>query len=186
MRCPYCACENTRVIDSRLGDSGESVRRRRECQDCQGRFTTSENVVFQMPMVIKNDGRRERFSETKLRRGISRALEKRAIETERVEGAVNRIMRKFTHKGEREIQVDSIGESVMSELRALDEVAYVRFASVYRQFQDLEAFSDEVEKLKESLGEENDSEAVYIKDRRMEKPRTLGAISQAQVVKESG
>ena len=155
MRCPYCASEHTRVIDSRLGDSRESVRRRRECQDCQGRFTTSETVVFQMPMVIKNDDRRERFSESKLRRGISRALEKRAIAAEVVEGAVNRIMRKFTHKGEREIPVDLVGEAVMDELRELDEVAYVRFASVYRRFQDLEAFSDELEKLKESLSSDS-------------------------------
>ncbi len=151
MRCPFCASDDTRVIDSRLGDSGESVRRRRECQDCSQRFTTFEHVVFDMPSVIKADGRRERFDEVKLRRGITRALEKRPIETESVEGAVNRIMRQFTRKGDREIEVKQIGEAVMNELRQLDEVAYVRFASVYRSFQDLEAFSDEVEKLKESL-----------------------------------
>ena len=151
MRCPYCASEDTRVIDSRLGDSGESVRRRRECQECAQRFTTFEHVVFDMPSVIKSDGRRERFDETKLRRGITRALEKRPIDAETVEGAVNRIMRQFTHKGEREIEGAQIGEAVMNELRQLDEVAYVRFASVYRSFQDLEAFSDEVQKLKESL-----------------------------------
>ena len=151
MRCPYCSSEDTRVIDSRLGDGGESVRRRRECQACSERFTTFENVVFQMPLVIKADGRREKFDEVKLRRGIMRALEKRPIDTETVEGAVNRIMRQFTHKGDREIAVAQLGEAVMNELRGLDEVAYVRFASVYRSFQDLEAFSDEVEKLRESL-----------------------------------
>jgi transcriptional repressor NrdR len=115
------------------------------------RFTTFEHVVFEMPSVIKADGRREKFDESKLRRGITRALEKRPIGAEIVEGAVNRIMRQFTHKGDREIEVNQIGEAVMDELRKLDEVAYVRFASVYRSFQDLEAFSDEVEKLRESL-----------------------------------
>lgn len=151
MRCPYCANDDTRVIDSRLGDGGESVRRRRECQECSERFTTFEHVVFDMPSVIKSDGRRERFDESKLRRGLTRSLEKRPVGAEVVEGVVNRIMRKFTHKGDREIEADQIGEAVMSELRQIDEVAYVRFASVYRSFQDLEAFSDEVEKLKESL-----------------------------------
>ena len=151
MRCPYCSSDDTRVIDSRLGDGGETVRRRRECQSCNERFTTFEHVVFQMPLVIKSDGRREKFDEAKLRRGIMRALEKRPIDSESIEAALNRIMRQFTHKGEREIAVKQIGEAVMNELRDLDEVAYVRFASVYRSFQDLEAFSDEVEKLKESL-----------------------------------
>ena len=151
MRCPYCANDDTRVIDSRLGDSGESVRRRRECQECSERFTTFEHVVFDMPSVIKSDGRRERFDESKLRRGLTRSLEKRPVGAEIVEGVVNRIMRKFTHKGDREIEAGQIGEAVMSELRQIDEVAYVRFASVYRSFQDLEAFSDEVEKLRESL-----------------------------------
>ena len=144
------------MIDSRLGDGGESVRRRRECLGCEERFTTFEHVVLQMPYVIKSDGRREKFDETKLRRGLARALEKRPVESERIEGSVNRIMRRFTHKGEREIAANSIGEAVMCELRELDEVAYVRFASVYRSFQDLEAFSDEVEKLRETLTERND------------------------------
>ena len=163
MRCPFCANEDTRVIDSRLGDSGESVRRRRQCQDCAQRFTTFEHVVFDMPSIVKTDGRREKFDESKLRRGLMRALEKRPVETEAVEGAINRIMRKFTHKGEREIDVSQIGEAVMNELRHLDEVAYVRFASVYRSFQDLEAFSDEVEKLKESLSsQENKFQASLL------------------------
>ena len=151
MRCPYCANDDTRVIDSRLGDGGESVRRRRECQSCEERFTTFEQLALQMPHVIKSDGRRERFDETKLRRGLERALEKRPVEAETIEAAVNRIMRRYTHKGDREIEATTIGESVMDELRDLDEVAYVRFASVYRSFQDLEAFSDEVEKLRETL-----------------------------------
>jgi transcriptional repressor NrdR len=104
-----------------------------------------------MPSVIKADGRREKFDETKLRRGITRSLEKRPIEAEAVEGVVNRIMRRFTRKGDREINVEQIGEAVMDELRQLDEVAYVRFASVYRSFQDLEEFSEEVDRLKESI-----------------------------------
>jgi transcriptional repressor NrdR len=153
MRCPYCANEDTRVIDSRLGDGGESVRRRRECQGCNERFTTFEHIVLQMPQVIKSDGRRERFDEDKLRRGLARALEKRPVDAEAIEGIMNRIMRQFTHKGDREIEAKQIGEAVMAELRELDEVAYVRFASVYRSFQDLEAFSDEVQKLRETLSD---------------------------------
>ncbi|MEJ2177294.1 MAG: transcriptional regulator NrdR [Gammaproteobacteria bacterium] len=153
MRCPYCANEDTRVIDSRLGDGGESVRRRRECQGCNERFTTFEHIVLQMPQVIKSDGRRERFDEDKLRRGLARALEKRPVDAEAIEGIMNRIMRQFTHKGDREIDAKQIGEAVMMELREIDEVAYVRFASVYRSFQDLEAFSDEVEKLRETLSD---------------------------------
>ena len=163
MRCPFCANDDTRVIDSRLGDTGESVRRRRECQECAKRFTTFEHVVFDMPSVIKADGRREKFDEDKLRRGITRALEKRPIGAEAVEGVVNRIMRRFTHKGDREISVQRIGEAVMYELSQLDEVAYVRFASVYRSFQDLEAFGEEVAKLRESLGsQENEYQSSLL------------------------
>ncbi len=150
MRCPFCSSDDTRVIDSRLGDGGESVRRRRQCQECSQRFTTFEHVIFEMPGVIKSDSRREKFDEAKLRKGITRALEKRPIEMEAVEGAVNRIMRKFTHKGHRAMDAKQIGEAVMAELRQLDEVAYVRFASVYRRFEDIESFSAEVEKLQGS------------------------------------
>lgn len=151
MRCPYCSSVDTRVIDSRLGDGGESVRRRRECQRCVRRFTTSENVVFQMPLIIKSNGSREKFSEAKLRRGVTRAIEKRPIDGDAVEAAVYRIMRRFTHGGVREISAADIGEAVMYELRDLDEVAYVRFASVYRKFQDLDQFNDEVERLRQSF-----------------------------------
>ncbi len=160
MRCPFCANEDTRVIDSRLGDGGESVRRRRECQSCEERFTTFEHVSLQMPPVIKSDGVRERFDESKLRRGLTRALEKRPVEVTTVEAAVNRIMRQFTHNGDREIETRQIGEAVMAELRDIDEVAYVRFASVYRSFQDLEAFSDEVEKLREILTDQPGKEQL--------------------------
>ncbi len=153
MRCPYCASADTRVIDSRLGDNGDAVRRRRECQECSERFSTLEQVVLQMPQVIKSDGRRERFDEDKLRRGLERALEKRPVESETVAAAMNRIMRRFAHTGEREVEAKQIGREVMEELRDIDEVAYVRFASVYRSFQDLEAFSDEVERLRETLSD---------------------------------
>lgn len=162
MRCPLCSSDDTRVIDSRLGDGGEGVRRRRECIDCSQRFTTFENIVFDMPRVIKADGRREKFNQGKLRRGLTRALEKRPVKMEQIEGMVNRIMYRFTHK-DQEVAVGAIGEAVMYELRQLDEVAYVRFASVYRSFQDLEAFSDEVEKLKKSLsGREIDMQSSFI------------------------
>ncbi len=150
MRCPYCANADTRVLDSRLGDGGECVRRRRECQACDERFTTFERVVLRLPLVIKSSGSREKFSEAKLRRGIERALEKRPIDSEAVEGAINRVMRQCAHEGEREIPVALVGEAVMTELSALDEVAYVRFASVYRRFQDLDAFDDALEKLRET------------------------------------
>ena len=155
MHCPYCSCEDTRVLDSRLGDGGESVRRRRECQECSERFTTYEHAVFQMPHVIKSDGRRENFEESKLRSGLSRALEKRPVNSESVEGAVNRIMQTLIRTGEREVSGKQIGEIVMQQLRQLDEIAYVRFASVYRRFQDIDAFSEEVKKLRDSLSVEN-------------------------------
>lgn len=148
MQCPYCTNPDTRVIDSRLGDGGECVRRRRQCPACTERFTTFEQMVLQMPQVIKFDGRREKFDETKLRRGVHRALEKRPVSGEAVEGAIKRVMRRFTHKGEREIPAADIGEAVMRELSELDEVAYVRFASVYRRFQDVDAFNEEVERLR--------------------------------------
>ena len=151
MRCPFCATDDTRVIDSRLSDSGENVRRRRECQECSRRFTTLEKMVLDMPDVVKADGRRERFDVNKLQSGIMRSLEKRPIEIEAVERLVYCIMRKFTHQTDQKIDTRQIGEAVMYELKKLDEVAYVRFASVCRKFQGLEEFSDEVEQLKASL-----------------------------------
>ncbi len=151
MRCPFCISEDTRVIDSRLGEGRDGVRRRRECLACSKRFTTLEEVVFDMPGVIKSDGRTERFSKDKLRRGLVRALEKRPVDADKVEGVTRRIMQELARRGDREISTRRIGEQVMAELRKLDEVAYVRFASVYRQFQNIEAFSNELEELRESL-----------------------------------
>lgn len=151
MRCPSCAGADTRVLDSRLDDGGECVRRRRACQTCGARFTTFERVALSLPRVIKASGAREKFSEEKLRQGMLRALEKRPIDTGKVEHAVNRIMHRFT-QGEREVAARVIGEAVMEELSALDEVAYVRFASVYRKFQHIGAFRDAVEKLEGEKG----------------------------------
>ncbi len=151
MHCPFCTASDTRVIDSRLSDNGENVRRRRECQECSRRFTTAEKMVFDMPAVIKNDGRRERFDANKLRGGIMRSLEKLPVETDAVERLINGIMRQFTHRTEQEIESGQIGEAVMYELKKLDEVAYVRFASVYRKFRGMDEFSDEIERLKAAL-----------------------------------
>jgi transcriptional repressor NrdR len=147
MRCPFCLAEDTRVIDSRLADEGDTVRRRRECASCAERFTTFEHAELHMPQVVKSDGRREVFNEEKLRGGLSRALEKRPVEAEAVTAAVGRIQHKLQASGEREVASRAIGELVMAELRDLDAVAYVRFASVYRHFQDLDAFSEEVRRL---------------------------------------
>jgi len=150
MQCPYCANPDTRVVDSRLGDGGECVRRRRECTACAERFTTFEEFALSMPQVIKYDDRREKFMESKLRRGMARALEKRPVSGEAVEGAVKRVMRRFAHTGEREVAAAAIGEAVMRELGELDEVAFLRFASVYRRFQDVDAFNAEVERLRDA------------------------------------
>lgn len=147
MRCPFCAADETRVIDSRLADEGDSVRRRRECEVCGERFTTFERAELRMPQVVKSDGRREPFNEDKLRAGMRRALEKRPVDTARIDGALTRIQHRMLASGERELSSRQIGEWVMAELKDLDQVAYVRFASVYRSFEDLNAFSEEVQRL---------------------------------------
>ena len=148
MHCPFCAHEETKVIDSRLAGEGSQIRRRRECLKCAERFTTFESAELVMPQVVKSDRAREPFDEHKLRAGILKALEKRPVSSEAVEEAVNRVCHKIRNLGEREVQARQIGELVMEELRHLDEVAYVRFASVYRSFQDVEAFREEVERLR--------------------------------------
>ncbi len=148
MHCPFCGAEDTKVIDSRLAAEGATVRRRRECLSCHERFTTFENPELVMPRVVKNDGRREPFDEKKLRAGIQRALEKRPVNTDAIEDALNRILKHIRALGEREISSQQVGELVMEELRDLDQVAYVRFASVYRSFEDVSAFQEEIEKLK--------------------------------------
>lgn len=148
MHCPFCGHEETKVNDSRLAAEGRQIRRRRECLACGERFTTFETAELVMPLVVKSHGSREPFDEQKLRSGLFKALQKRPVEQERVESAVTRIMQRLRGLGEREVRSRQIGEFVMDELRHLDEVAYVRFASVYRSFQDVEAFRDEVEKLR--------------------------------------
>lgn len=147
MHCPFCSTPDTRVIDSRLAAEGAQVRRRRECIQCSERFTTFETPELSLPKIIKRDGRRSPFDEEKLRAGLSKALEKRPVSTEHIEQAIARLTHRLRASGEREISSQLLGEWVMEELRALDEVAYVRFASVYRRFQDIQAFDEEIKKL---------------------------------------
>lgn len=150
MHCIYCSAADTRVVDSRLvGDNGEQVRRRRECVRCLERFTSYETAELMLPRIIKRDGSRAPFDEEKLRRGFLRALEKRPIASEQVEKALSRIRKKLQGSGEREVQSLLIGEWVMQELKNIDQVAYVRFASVYRSFEDVHAFSREIANLQE-------------------------------------
>ncbi|HLK71061.1 MAG TPA: transcriptional regulator NrdR [Steroidobacteraceae bacterium] len=148
MRCPFCGHDDTKVTDSRLAADGGQVRRRRECLSCGERFTTFESAELLMPRVIKGDGSRQPFDEHKLKGGMLKALEKRPVSLDAVDQATERICHRLRALGEREVPSRSIGELVMEELRHLDEVAYVRFASVYRSFQDIEAFRDEIERLR--------------------------------------
>lgn len=148
MYCPFCGHAETKVTDSRLAAEGRQIRRRRECLKCSERFTTFESAELLMPHVIKSDGSREPFDETKLSAGMHRALEKRPVAGDAVEQAVARICHRLRVEGEREVPARAVGELVMEELRHLDEVAYVRFASVYRSFQDVEAFRETVEHLR--------------------------------------
>jgi transcriptional repressor NrdR len=147
MHCPFCRADDTKVIDSRLVAGGDQVRRRRQCQTCDERYTTFETAELVMPRIVKSDGTREPFNEEKLRAGLQRALEKRPVSTEDVEAGVNRIMHQLRSAGERELPSRTVGEEVMKELRDMDDVAYVRFASVYRDFQDVSEFQDEIRKL---------------------------------------
>ena len=147
MQCPFCDEHDTRVIDSRLADDGAQVRRRRECTACRERFTTYESAEVSLPRIIKNDGARVPFDERKLRLGMLRASEKRPVASDAIEAAIGRLKRRLIRTGEREIASRAIGEAVMDILRGLDQVAYVRFASVYRKFEDVSEFRDEVERL---------------------------------------
>lgn len=147
MYCPFCKAQDTKVIDSRLVAEGEQVRRRRECNLCGERFTTYESAELVMPRIIKQNGNRDAFDEAKLRAGLQRALEKRPVSVEEVEAAVARIKQALRATGERELPSRRVGEAVMDELRELDQVAYVRFASVYRSFQDLSEFRSEIDRL---------------------------------------
>ncbi|MGB6977015.1 MAG: transcriptional regulator NrdR [Gammaproteobacteria bacterium] len=149
MQCPFCGTQETKVIDSRLVGGGNEIRRRRECLQCSERFTTYEVAELIMPKIVKRDGRRSPFDETKLRAGMMKALEKRPISVEQVEAAINRIKHHLRALGEREINSKLVGEALMAELRLLDQVAYVRFASVYRSFEDVNAFREEIAKLED-------------------------------------
>lgn len=147
MYCPFCNANDTKVTDSRLMRETNQVRRRRECLICKERFTTYETAELALPCIIKRDNRRDQFNEEKLRAGILRALEKRPVGLEQIENAISHIIHKARTSGEREIPSPQIGEWVMEELRNLDQVAYVRFASVYRSFQDINEFREEISRL---------------------------------------
>jgi transcriptional repressor NrdR len=147
MRCPFCGAQDTKVIDSRLSGEGDQVRRRRKCTLCKERFTTYETAELNLPRVVKRDGSRAPFDGRKLRSGMMRALEKRPVGTQDVDAALARVNRRLISSGEGEVSSRKIGELVMDELRGLDQVAYVRFASVYRQFEDVAAFREEIESL---------------------------------------
>lgn len=144
MYCPYCNAVDTKVIDSRLAAEGAQVRRRRQCTECSERFTTFEVVEVVMPRIIKSNGRIEPYDHSKLRRSISLPLQKRPITIDEIDATISRIEQKLRNMGEREVSSKTLGEVVMSELRLLDDVAYVRFASIYRDFQDIAAFQAEL------------------------------------------
>lgn len=147
MYCPFCSAQDTKVIDSRLVSEGYQVRRRRSCNECNERFTTFEIAELVMPHLIKSDGRREPFNDDKLLVGINRALEKRPVSIEAIETAINKLKSTLRATGEREVSSKMVGELVMELLKSLDKIAYVRFASVYRSFEDVKEFSEEVAKL---------------------------------------
>ena len=154
MYCPFCKAHETKVIDSRLVAEGEQVKRRRECLSCQERFTSFEVAELVMPRIIKNSGNRQPFDEDKLRAGLLRAIEKRPVSIEDVESSITRIKHQLRAIGEREIPSEKLGEAVMAELRKLDEVAYVRFASVYRRFEVVDQFRKEIEQLQKESTEQ--------------------------------
>ncbi|MBI5632541.1 MAG: transcriptional repressor NrdR [Nitrospirae bacterium] len=152
MKCPFCESQEDKVIDSRVSKEGNAIRRRRECLKCGKRFTSYERVEELAPMVIKKDGRRESFNADKIRSGLLIACKKRPIETDKIDEIVDNIEKKLIGLGEKEIPSSSIGEEIMAALKELDKVAYVRFASVYRQFKDINELMDEVKTLFEHKG----------------------------------
>ena len=147
MHCPFCSNEETKVIDSRLAGEGRQIRRRRQCLDCNERFTTFESAELVMPRLVKSDNSRQPFDESKIRNSMVRALEKRPVPSDKLEQAIGSLVHKLRTMGEREVPSRLVGDLVMEELRALDEVAYVRFASVYRRFQDVTEFEEEIKRL---------------------------------------
>ena len=147
MHCPFCQHGDTRVIDSRVSEDGSTIRRRRECPSCGERFSTLEMAELKLPAVVKHDGRREAFDERKLRVSFDRALQKRPVSADQIEDAVHAVVDELRRAGEREVPSMRVGELVMRELKKLDQVGYVRFASVYRRFEDVQAFREEIERL---------------------------------------
>ncbi len=164
LHCPFCNNDETKVIDSRLAGEGWQVRRRRECQQCDERYTTFETAELVMPHVIKRDDSREPFDQIKLRSGILRALEKRPVKSEDIEKSIERVTHLLQTMGEREVSGRLIGDMVMEELRKLDQVAYVRYASVYRSFQDITEFQKEIEKLQSLPGPVNREQMSLLSD----------------------
>ena len=152
MKCPFCKMADTSVIDSRLSDDGDSVRRRRECQACAKRFTTYERVEMSMPLVVKSNGYRTSYDRAKMRTGFMRALHKRPVPAEQVEDAMNRVEQRILSLGEREVKSRVVGEMVMRELKKMDDVAYIRFASVYEDFQRVDDFRDAILQVKKPGG----------------------------------
>ena len=148
MKCPYCGDENTQVVDTRENEDGDTVRRRRRCLACDKRFTTYERVELQLPQVVKKNGSRCEYDRDKLHASMMLALRKRPVTTESLDAALDRIEEKLVTLGEREVASDRIGELVMRELKKLDKVAYIRFASVYRNFEDVEEFSDAIREVR--------------------------------------
>lgn len=151
MKCPFCGTDDTQVIDSRVNDEGNSIRRRRRCAACEKRFTTYETAELHLPQVVKQNGNREEFSRDKLRLSFTRALHKRPVPTEYIDKALDDITQKILGRGEREIMARELGELVMQALKHLDKVAYIRFASVYRSFQDVDDFRDVIRDLNHQL-----------------------------------
>lgn len=151
MHCPFCQHEDTRVIDSRVSEDGATIRRRRECEACGERFNTFETAELKLPTLVKGDGRREPFDERKLRTGFERALQKRPVSAEQIDAAVRGVIHALRMSGEREVPSRKVGVFVMDQLRQLDQVAYVRFASVYRRFEDVADFREEIERLERDL-----------------------------------
>ncbi|MBX3186700.1 MAG: transcriptional regulator NrdR [Labilithrix sp.] len=147
MKCPFCAHLESKVTDSRIGTTGDVIRRRRECEECARRFTTYERVEEVLPLVVKRDGRREEFDRQKVLGGLRRACDKRAVPLVRLEQLVDHIERELMDAGDKEITAVSVGERVMTQLRQVDPVAYVRFASVYRQFKDIDELRSEIDLL---------------------------------------
>lgn len=164
MWCPFCRHENTRVVDSRLTRDGMQIRRRRQCESCGSRFNTYEAPELKAPRIVKADGGREAFSEEKLRAGMLRALEKRPVETREVERAIRALLREISSVEDSEIPSTLLGEWVMRELSKLDQVAYVRFASVYRRFEDVQAFRDVIESLEREAPADGDRRQISLLD----------------------